>query len=254
MWITIVRTRPALRLIAVSATCAGLFMMTPAEPNRAAAAEAVDASTGEALIAKDKMIYVFYRRPDISREEYQRKYIELHSPLGMQYTRNLYGYTVNLTASAGGPDAVTEIWIKSAVDTLMGKTAITPRLPEDAARTEADSRSRGGTMIGFIVAENVLRGGPITVEVGRTPGVKTIRFYRRGDAVPPPPPGAWRVVDNRVLHNPEGQAGPDGKWQEGRSDIVLIRMAWFLGDPSDGPASSDVLNATEWRFRPSPWK
>lgn len=212
------------------------------------------ADAPSALVANDKMIYLFYKRSDISREEYQRKYVELHAPLGMQYTRNLFGYTVNLTASEGGPDAVTEIWVRSAIDTLAGRTAITPRLPEDAARTVADDKARGGRMLGFIVEENVLRGGPITAEVGRTPGEKTIRLYHRGEQVPPPPSRAWRVVDNSVLHNPDGRAGADGKWKEGQSDIVLIRMAWFAGEPDAEAASGDALIAREWRFRPSPWK
>jgi len=40
---------------------------------------------------KDKMIYLFTRRVGMDREEYQRAYRELHSPLGLQYFRNVIG-------------------------------------------------------------------------------------------------------------------------------------------------------------------
>ncbi len=203
---------------------------------------------------KDKMIYLFTRRAGMVREEYQRAYRELHSPLGMQYFRNVIGYTVNFVNSEGGPDAVTELWVPSAAEQMNPSNSLTPYQPEDMARVEADRRARAGNaMVGFIVDEQVIRGERIASDPGRTPGVKIIWLYHRGDAVPPPPQGGWRVVDNRVRSNPDGPA-INGVWKEGTSDIVLIRMVWAAKLSDLGRLAPGAMITTEWRFRPSPWK
>ena len=203
---------------------------------------------------KDKMIYLFTRRAGMDREEYQRVYRELHSPLGMQYFRNVIGYTVNFVNSKGGPDAVTELWVPSAAEQMNPANSLKLYQPEDMARVEADRRARAGNaMVGFIVDEDVVRGERITSDPGRTPGVKIIWLYHRGETVPRSPQGAWRVVDNRVRSNPDGPA-INGVWKEGSSDIVLIRMAWASRLSDMGRLAPGAMVTTEWRFRPSPWK
>ena len=220
----------------------------------AAPSEERAASTAALPVARDKMIYLFTRRPGIDREEYQRVYRELHSPLGMQYFTNIIGYTVDFVTSQGGPDALAEVWVPSAADQMNPAKALKPYLPEDMPRVRADEKARAGNrMEGFIVDEQVVRGKPVDAELGRTPGVKIIWLYRRGDKVPAPPAAAWRVVDNRVKNNPVG-AAVNGVWKEGSSDIVLIRMAWANDLAGLGTLAPGALVTTEWRFRPSPWK
>lgn len=240
---------------AVVTCCAiGVSLAAPSPAGVPATSGSGASKPTEALpAARDKLLYLFYRRPDITRAEYQRKYVELHAPLGMQYFRGVIGYTVNLVLSAGGPDAVTELWVPSAVDQLDPGKSLKPYQPEDMARVEADQKARGGTMIGFVVDEAVLRGRPIDYEVGRTPDTKFVWLYHRGQPVPPPPQGAWRVVDNRVLHNPDGPI-TNGKWTEGNSDITLIRMAWASDAAQLGNDAAGAMIVTEWRFRPSPWQ
>ena len=208
---------------------------------------------GTVAEAKDKTISVFTRGPkSVSRATYQQKYLELHTFIGMAYTPNIIGYTVNLTTSEGGPDAITELWVPSW--TKLFSEPWKPFLLEDKARIEADRRNwYDVTSQNFVVEEKVVKGEPLGLEPGRTPGVKLVWLFRRGEAVPPIPRGASRVVDNRVLHNPASM-GADGTWQDGDSDIVLIRMAWAKDLAEIGPASAGAIVAYEWRNRPSPWK
>lgn len=252
-----VMNRPRIVLIAATMLGSALALPTAAISQAQHPTASQEQSTAPAVAlptARDKMIYLYTRRAGMDRAEYQRVYRELHSPLGMQYFTNIIGYTVDFVNSEGGPDAFAEVWVPSAAEQMNPANALKPYEPEDMPRVEADRRARAGNREeGFIVDEQVVRGGPIKAELGRTPGVKVIWIYHRGDKVPAPPAGAWRVVDNRVKNNPVG-AAVNGVWKEGTSDIVLIRMAWADDLGLLGTLAPGALVTTEWRFRPSPWK
>jgi hypothetical protein len=91
--------------------------------------------------------------------------------MGLMYVPSVIGYTVNMTTSDGGPDAVTEIW-GSSWKRLFSEPW-RPFLQVDKARVEADRRNWADvSSVNFVVEEKVVKGGPIEEEVGRTSGVK----------------------------------------------------------------------------------
>ena len=202
-----------------------------------------------AIVAKEKVIWLFGRRKDYGREKYRRHYIETHAPLGLRLTRGLLGYTVNLVDKEGFPDAIVEQWVPSVLDFVTPETAYDT--PEDWAQVRADYMHDRRDL--FVVEEHVVRGKPLdTPLVQPTPGVKVAWLYRSGESPPPPPPAdAYRVVDNRVLRNLI--RNEHGLWESGPTDIALIRMAWATDIDKIGPASDGVF-LTEHRFRPSPWE
>jgi len=97
---------------------------------------------------------------------------------------------------------VTELWVPSAAEQMNPANSLKSYQPEDMARLEADRRARAGNaMAGFIVDEDVVRGERITSDPGRTPGVKIIWLYHRGETVPPPPQGAcgWSTIGSGAI-------------------------------------------------------
>ena len=228
---------------------AAVLGLTVAAPLVALAQAAAEASGEKRVegVAREKVIWLFTRRPDFTRERFRQEYVGIHAPLGVKYTRGRPGYTVNLVDSESPVDDLTEQWVWSVEEhTTRGKAYDTP---QDMAKVYSNRITNGRHDL-YVVDEKVLRGEPLKGPLGQpTPGVKVVWFYRHGQPVPPPPPGATRVVDNRVLRNvvlPSHEPGTSG--------IELIRMAWAPDLASLGPSASDALRVTEYRFLPSPWK
>ena len=206
--------------------------------------------------ANEKVIWLFGRRKDYSRDYYQRHYVEKHAPLGVRLTRGRPGYTVNLVETEGGPDAITEQWVTSA-ENLSAPEQIYDK-PEDFAQVRADRMNDRRDL--YVVDERILRGMPVDSPLGRpNPAAKVVWFYDDAANAPPPPAGAQRVVDNRVLRyvaRDEQNAPRDrrsGAWPARPSRVALIRMAW-AADLGQIEGASDGLVVTEYRFLPSPWE
>ena len=223
-------------------------------PDGSSAAPSASARGQE--IAKEKIIWLFGRRKDYSRDHYHRHYVEKHAPLGVRLTRGRPGYTVNLVQTEGGPDAITEQWVISAEDLL--NTEKSYDSPDDFAQIRADYMNDRRDL--YVVEESILRGAPLDSPLGRpSPAAKVVWFYSDAAAAPPPPAGAQRVVDNRVVRyvaRDEQNAPRDerhGAWPAQPSKVALIRMAWApeLGQIE---GASDGLVVTEHRFLPSPWE
>lgn len=197
----------------------------------------------------EKLLFLFRRKPGTSREEFYDYYVNVHNPLGMSLNPGIRGYTVNFVESDGTDvDAVTEIWTPSAADMISGKTFPTP---EDRARSVADGQAFLGPADMFWVEETVVLDGDLGGRLGEGPWAKVVTIHGAGDDPGKPPPGAFRVVDNRVLktfsagHNigdePEG-AGVQAP------DVATIRMVW-ADEPAALPAggSPTVLRVRERR-------
>jgi hypothetical protein len=68
----------------------------------------------------DKLIFLFPRKDGLTREEFFAHYLDVHAPLGLEVTRTMVHYTVNLCDRNGGTDdgvdAITETWTDSVAD------------------------------------------------------------------------------------------------------------------------------------------
>lgn len=202
-------------------------------------------------IAREKIVFLYHHREDWSREHFQLHYVETHAPLGLKYTRNLLGYTVNVVRTQGGPDTITEQWVPTVNDLFDPKNSYAS--PEDFAKVTADRISDGKGKY-YVVEEKVLRGAPLSAPLFKpTPGVKVVWRYRDASQIPPPPPGATRVVDNRVVRMFVTGDKP-GAEKNLPSDVAVFRMAWANSLADLGGSAADALVVTEHRFRASPWK
>lgn len=188
----------------------------------------------------DKCVFLYRRKEGLSRPEFFRHYIRIHSPLGLRLVRNLGGYTVNLVETAGLIDAITEIW----TPTILGVPA--PATSFDSEDDAAEMRSDGPRFIdqdhkeGFEVDEQVVQ----ELDTGGTsaPEAKFVWFYFEGEKVPNPPRDARRIVDQRVLR----KVYPNSR------DIVLIRMAWARDVSALDGVASDALLVSEHRHIEAP--
>lgn len=206
-------------------------------------------------VAREKLVFLFHHRPDWNRERFQRHYVDIHAPLGLKYSRNLLGYTVNLVRSPSHWDAITEQWVpyKEAILDRRENSAS----PEDFKKVVGDVISDGhGTT--YVVEETVVRGEPISTPLFHpTPGIKVVWLYTDANRVPPPPAWAYRVVDNRVVSRLD-IADPTQNvwWKEVPPDIALIRTAWAHDSSALRRLNGErtALMVTEYRFRASPWK
>ncbi|HKT72297.1 MAG TPA: hypothetical protein VJQ47_05360 [Steroidobacteraceae bacterium] len=198
----------------------------------------------------EKTIFLFRRKEGVRRSEFAKHYIERHAPLGARLTRCLMGYTVNLVESEGGPDAVTEHWVPSAMDLLTPSRAYATA--EEFQRVLTDDRSFIGDFELYVVTEEelVIAAEPLATPLGReTPEAKAVWMYGDAGALPPPP-RARRVIDNRVSRKLVYR-GHEG-WEAAASDIAIIRMAWAAGFDQFGASLSEALRLREYRFIAAP--
>lgn len=196
--------------------------------------------------ALEKLVFLFRRKPGAAREDYFRHYVTNHSPLGLRHTQGLSAYTVNLLESPASFDVVTEIWTPE-VAKFLGRGE--PRTEGEEAVVQ-DHRSFMGPQDTFAVEERVLRDGALTSQLGApSPGAKAVSLHRRGEALPDPPPGAHRVVDNLVARTillADQFVEPDA------SDIAVIRTSWGDSPEALGPLPSGALWVREYRWRTLP--
>ena len=110
--------------------------------------------------------------------------------------------------------------------------------PEDAQELMTDHDSFIGPYDAYLVEEHVVRGDAPDAPLGAVgPDAKLVSLHHEGDAVPEPPAGATRVVDQRVLQALTPDAPP----------LVLIRTAWAPGAEQFGPIGPDAYVVREYR-------
>jgi hypothetical protein len=110
----------------------------------------------------DKLIFLFPRKPGLTREEFFSHYLEVHAPLGLELTRTMAHYTVNLCDRDGGTgdgvDAITETWTESVADFLNPDQSFAT--PEDAQRLFTDHDSFIGAPYDAYAVTETVRKGP----------------------------------------------------------------------------------------------
>lgn len=192
----------------------------------------------------EKLVFVFRRKPEATREDFFAHYLDNHSPLGLRVVKGLAGYTVNHLSTEAEFDAVTEIWTPSAAAFTGGP----PQDDEGSRAIIADHVSFMGPQDSYQVDERVVRDGVLTGPLGpaASPGAKAVSFFRRGETLPEPPAGAYRVVDNHVLRPIYLKDRPA---TAGESDLAVIRTVWADTREELGelPPGSALLR--EYRFR-----
>jgi EthD domain len=188
----------------------------------------------------DKVLFLFHRKPGLTRQEFFDHYLQDHAPLGLRLTKTMDGYTVNLTdvgdPDPEGPDAITEVWTASAADFMdVDKSFETP---EQAAELMADHNSFIGPYDAYLVEERIVRSSDSTASLGaRSPGVKRVALYGEGEAAPEAGPDVSDVVEHRVLQVLTPGAPP----------VDVIVSAWAPTLDALGPATGRAYLVSEYR-------
>lgn len=242
--------KSALAAFAIVATAQMTATASPAPESSQTDLPPVVSAPGKEF-AREKLIFLFHRKSEWSREHFHLHYVETHARLGLRWTRNLLGYTVNLVESENWTDALTEQWVPSAMDMLDPRNSYAS--PADFAHVRSDPISNGQTRY-YVVQETVLKGAELSSPLFQpTPGVKVIWTFANGQKLPPPPSGATRVVDDRVISRLANDLDASGKpvWQEVPSDVVVFRMAWAekLEDLGSPETLAGAMIVREHRFR-----
>jgi hypothetical protein len=120
----------------------------------------------------EKLLFLFPRKPGLSREEFVDHYLEVHAPLGLELTRTMVRYTVNLRGdddhAPEGVDAFTETWTESVSDFL--DPAKSFATPDDAQRLMTDHNSFIGSPYDvYAVDETVRKGVERPIPTGERP-------------------------------------------------------------------------------------
>src|SRR4051794_10215221 len=186
----------------------------------------------------DKLLFLFQRKPGLTRAEFFDHYLEVHAALGLRLTRTMAGYTVNLadTSDDDGPDAITEVWTESAAEFF--DPALAFATPEDAAELMADHDSFIGPYDAYAVEERVVRVGDATPAVGgRTPGVKRMSFHLEGEELPTFGDAVTDVVEHRVVQAFTPDARP----------FVAVVSAWAPTYDDLGAATGLAYDVAEHR-------
>jgi hypothetical protein len=156
----------------------------------------------------DKLIFLFPRKDGLTREEFFAHYLDVHAPLGLEVTRTMVHYTVNLCDRGGGTDdgvdAITETWTDSVADFMNPDKSFAT--PEDAQRLFTDHDSFiGAPYDAYAVVEHVRKGPERLVPSSdMSPGGKTVIAVKDDDtlgrlAALIEDDAVTRYVENRVV-------------------------------------------------------
>jgi EthD domain len=182
----------------------------------------------------DKVLFLFHRKPGLTRQEFFDHYLKDHAPLGLRLTKTMDGYTVNLTdvgePDPDGPDAITEVWTASLEDFFDPAKSFATQ--EDATALMNDHDSFIGPYDTYLVEERVGRG-----RGGVPEGVKRVACYREGETVPEPGPGVTDVLEHGVLQVLNPDAPP----------YVTIVSTWAPTVEALGPPSGVSYDVREHR-------
>jgi hypothetical protein len=110
----------------------------------------------------EKLMFLFPRKDGLTRDEFFQHYLDVHAPLGMELTRAMVHYTVNLRdvgdRAPEGVDAITETWTASAADFMNPEQSFAS--PADAQRLMDDHNSFIGDPYDVYLVEERVRKGP----------------------------------------------------------------------------------------------
>jgi len=126
----------------------------------------------------EKLMFLFPRKAGLTRDEFFEHYLDVHAPLGLELTRTMVHYTVNLRDAAdrapAGVDAITETWTGSVADFMNPDRSFAS--PEDAQRLMNDHNSFIGDPYDVYAVEEHVRKGPVRAKAtsGRSPGGKLV--------------------------------------------------------------------------------
>jgi EthD domain len=127
----------------------------------------------------EKLLFLFPRKTGLTREEFFDHYLTVHAPLGLELTRTMRRYTVNLhdgdDAAPEGVDAFTETWTDSVASFMSVEESFAT--PEDAQRLMNDHDSFiGDPYFAYTVEEHVAKGSGVRPAPtgGRADATKTI--------------------------------------------------------------------------------
>lgn len=124
-----------------------------------------------------KLLFLFPRQTGLSRDEFFEHYLTVHAPLGLEVTRTMVHYTVNLRdgtdRAPDGVDAFTETWTESVADFMDPSKSFAT--PEDAKRLMTDHDSFIGAPYDVYAVEEEVRKGERPPATGdRTRGSRLI--------------------------------------------------------------------------------
>ena len=126
----------------------------------------------------DKLIFLFPRKDGLTREEFFAHYLDVHAPLGLELTRTMVHYTVNLCDREGGTDdgvdAITETWTDSVADFMNPDKSFAA--PEEAQRLFTDHNSFIGAPYDAYAVDEQVRKGPdrLAPSSNVSPGAKVV--------------------------------------------------------------------------------
>jgi hypothetical protein len=127
----------------------------------------------------EKVMFLFPRKQGLTREEFFDHYLQVHAPLGLEVTRTMRHYAVNLhdgdDRAPDGVDAVTETWVDSIAAFFDPEQSFATT--EDAQRLMADHESFiGDPYFAYAVEEHAAKGAGQRrpPAAGATPGAKVI--------------------------------------------------------------------------------
>jgi hypothetical protein len=135
-------------------------------------------SRGPAAGALEKLVFLFPRKQGLSRDEFFDHYLRVHAPLGLELTRTMVHYTVNLRDRVDdappGVDAITETWTGSIADFMNPERSFAS--PEEAQRLMDDHNSFIGDPYDvYAVDERVRKGASRAAPAdGPSPGDKLV--------------------------------------------------------------------------------
>jgi hypothetical protein len=148
----------------------------------------------------EKLLFLMRRKHGLTRGEFFKHYLEVHSLLGLRLCMLMDGYTVNLSDEVDpgpeGPDSITEVWTRDAAAFLDPARAFAN--PDEMNQVVSDDASFIGTHLAWVVEEKLVLGDWPSAEVRRrAPGIKRVSLHR-GDSRPPASARVTRVVEQRV--------------------------------------------------------
>lgn len=132
----------------------------------------------------EKLIFLVGRKAGLSRDEFRRRYLEVHAPLFLRHCRALRGYAVNLVEGRRdeGVDAVAEMWFDALED--FRDPGRLYDSPEGVAAVARDAGTLVSSVVGYRVDEAVQRDYERTWPAGApSPGAKLIGLLRRTEAM-----------------------------------------------------------------------
>ena len=156
----------------------------------------------------EKLLFLFPRKQGLTRDEFFDHYLEVHAPLGLELTRTMRHYTVNLhdrdDHAPEGVDAFTETWTDSIAAFMDVEQSFASA--DDAKRLMADHDSFiGDPYSAYAVEEHGAKGSGERRPLGRAAGAKAIVHVTTEDARRAVVQAALAsddvtdVVENRVL-------------------------------------------------------